>query len=119
MLLEQNIKGLCQKNGIEFDDFLSDLDVEHVNELSVYDLEAVCEEYEVDLTALLFKPLFRNNHFKKQLDQLKLLISGCCRHKLSDLGHLRGFLEEKDVCIENYKINFVLLNSIYYPNAFV
>ena len=60
MLLEQNIKGLCQKNGIEFDDFLSDLDVEHVNELSVYDLEAVCEEYEVDLTALLFKTLFRN-----------------------------------------------------------
>jgi YrbI family 3-deoxy-D-manno-octulosonate 8-phosphate phosphatase len=74
MLLEQNIKGLCQKNGIEFDDFLADLDVEHVNELSIYDLEAVSEEYEVDLTALLFKPLFRNNHFKKQIDQLKLLI---------------------------------------------
>ena len=74
MLLEQNIKGLCQKNGIEFDDFLSDLDVEHVNELTIYDLEAVCEEYEVDLTALLFKPLFRNHHFKKQIDKLKLLI---------------------------------------------
>jgi YrbI family 3-deoxy-D-manno-octulosonate 8-phosphate phosphatase len=74
MLLEQNIKGLCQKNGIEFDDFLSDLDVEHVNELTIYDLEAVCEEYEVDMTALLFKPLFRNNHFKKQIDRLKLLI---------------------------------------------
>lgn len=74
MLLEQNIKGLCQKNGIEFDDFLSDLDVEHVNELTIYDLEAVCEEYDVDMTALLFKPLFRNNHFKKQIDRLKLLI---------------------------------------------
>lgn len=74
MLLEQNIKGLCQKNGIEFDDFLSDLDVEHVNELTIYDLEAVCEEYEVDMTALLFKPLFRNHHFKKQIDRLKLLI---------------------------------------------
>lgn len=74
MLLEQNIKGLCQKNGIELDDFLSDLDVEHVNELTIYDLEAVCEEYEVDMTALLFKPLFRNNHFKKQIDRLKLLI---------------------------------------------
>ena len=81
MLLEQNIKGLCQKNGIEFDDFLSDLDVEHVNELSVYDLEAVCEEYEVDLTALLFKPLFRNNHFKKRFKRRKM---GYCtsQHRL-------------------------------------
>jgi 3-deoxy-D-manno-octulosonate 8-phosphate phosphatase (KDO 8-P phosphatase) len=26
------------------------------------------------MTALLFKPLFRNNHFKKQIDRLKLLI---------------------------------------------
>ena len=29
MLLELNIKGLCKTNGIEFDDFLADLDVDN------------------------------------------------------------------------------------------
>ena len=58
MLLELNIKGLCKTNGIEFDDFLADLDADNVFELSIYDLEAICEEYEIDLQALLFKPLF-------------------------------------------------------------
>ncbi len=74
MHLEQNIKGLCNKFGIEFDDFLSDLDVENVHELTVYDLEAVCEEYEVDLLALLFKPMFRPELFKDKLSKIKLLI---------------------------------------------
>jgi YrbI family 3-deoxy-D-manno-octulosonate 8-phosphate phosphatase len=74
MHLEQNIKGLCVKFGIEFDDFLSDLDVENVHELTVYDLEAVCEEYEVDLLALLFKPMFRPELFKDKLSKIKLLI---------------------------------------------
>jgi len=59
MQLEQNIKGLCSKFGIDFQDFLSDLDVEDVHELTIFDLEAVCEEYEVDLLSLLFKPLFK------------------------------------------------------------
>ena len=49
MLLELNIKGLCKTNGIEFDDFLADLDADNVFELSVFDLEAICEEYEIDL----------------------------------------------------------------------
>lgn len=74
MHLEQNIKGLCAKFGIEFDDFLNDLDVENVHELTVYDLEAVCEEYEVDLLALLFKPMNRPELFKEKLDKIKLLI---------------------------------------------
>ena len=74
MHLEQNIKGLCVKFGIEFDDFLNDLDVENVHELTIYDLEAVCEEYEVDLMALLFKPLFRPELFKDKLSRIKLLI---------------------------------------------
>lgn len=74
MHLEQNIKGLCAKFGVEFDDFLNDLDVENVHELTVYDLEAVCEEYEVDLMSLLFKPMYRPELFKKQLDKIKLLI---------------------------------------------
>lgn len=74
MHLEQNIKGLCTKFGIEFDEFLNDLDVENVHELTIYDLEAVCEEYEVDLMSLLFKPMYRPELFKKQLEKIKLLI---------------------------------------------
>lgn len=74
MQLEQNIKGLCSKFGIEFEGFLEDLDVENVHELSVYDLEAICEEYEVDLHALLFKPLFKPELYKKKLAEIKFLI---------------------------------------------
>jgi YrbI family 3-deoxy-D-manno-octulosonate 8-phosphate phosphatase len=74
MHLEQNLKGLCVKFGIDFEDFLNDLDVENVHELTVYDLEAVCEEYEVDLLSLLFKPMFRPELFKVKLDKIKLLI---------------------------------------------
>jgi YrbI family 3-deoxy-D-manno-octulosonate 8-phosphate phosphatase len=74
MHLEQNLKGLCVKFGVEFDEFLNDLDVENVHELTVYDLEAVCEEYEVDLLSLLFKPMFRPELFKAKLDKIKLLI---------------------------------------------
>jgi 3-deoxy-D-manno-octulosonate 8-phosphate phosphatase (KDO 8-P phosphatase) len=74
MLLELNIKGLCKANGIEFDDFLADLDADNVFELSIYDLEAVCEEYEVDLQALLFKPLFSQASLDKKIKGLKMLI---------------------------------------------
>lgn len=74
MLLELNIKGLCQKNGIQFDDFLTDLDVDHVQELSLYDLEAICEEYELDLQALLFKPLFQRSTLDQKIKAIKMLI---------------------------------------------
>lgn len=74
MLLEENIKGLCSKYGIDFVAFLSDLGVENVHELSVFDLKAVAEEYEVDLYGLLFKPLFPLSHLKQKLAQIKLLI---------------------------------------------
>ncbi|MEN9700625.1 MAG: hypothetical protein RLZZ301_1823 [Bacteroidota bacterium] len=74
MLLELNLKGLCKKYGIEFDDFLADLDVDHVHELSLYDLEAVCEEYALDLQALLFKPCFDPKALVPKLTALKLLI---------------------------------------------
>ena len=53
MYLEQNIKGLCAKNGIDFNGFLDDLDADNVSELTIFDLEAVCEEYEVDMLSLL------------------------------------------------------------------
>lgn len=74
MILELNIKGLCKKNGIEFDDFLADLDVENVHELSVYDLEAICEEYQLDLQALIFKPLFSQASLDQKIKALKMLI---------------------------------------------
>ena len=63
MNLELNIKGICSKFGVDYNQFLDDLDVEHVNELTIYDLEAICEEYEVDMMSLLFKPLFTPSHW--------------------------------------------------------
>ena len=58
MTLEQNIKGLCSKFGLNFNDFLQDLEVDHVMEMSLFDLEAICEEYEIDLQTLLFKAVY-------------------------------------------------------------
>lgn len=72
--LEQNIKGLCAKFGVDFYQFLQDFSVESVTELSILDLEAVAEEYEVDFYALLFKPLFVFDHLKPKLAKIKLLI---------------------------------------------
>ena len=74
MILELNIKGLCKTHGIKFDDFLADLDVDNVHELSIYDLEAICEEYELDLQAQLFKPLFSQASLDKKIQKLKMLI---------------------------------------------
>ena len=74
MYLEQNIKGLCSKFGIKYSEFIADLDVDNVSELTIYDLEAVCEEYEVDLLSLLFKPLYRPELWNKKLEKIKLLI---------------------------------------------
>ena len=74
MYLEQNIRGLCAKNGIDFNDFLNDLDVENVSELTIFDLEAVCEEYDVDMLSLIFKPMFRNDLFAKKINKIKLLV---------------------------------------------
>jgi 3-deoxy-D-manno-octulosonate 8-phosphate phosphatase (KDO 8-P phosphatase) len=74
LLLEQNIKGICDRHGLTFRDFLSDMEVEEVNELTVYDLEAIAEEYELDLYALLFKPVFKSFELKEKLKQIKLLV---------------------------------------------
>jgi len=73
-ILEQNIRGLCDKNGISFTDFLADLNVDNVSELSVLDLEAISEEYDVDMEALLFKPVFLENSLKDKLAHIKLLV---------------------------------------------
>jgi len=74
MYLEQNLRGLCAKNGIDFNEFLNDLDTDNVSELTIFDLEAVCEEYGADLLSLLFKPMFRNDLFAKKIDKIKLLV---------------------------------------------
>ena len=74
MVLENNLKGLCDKHGLKYQEFLNDLEVDDANELTMYDLIAICEEYELDLNSLLFKPLFRPHLWKKKVEQIKLLI---------------------------------------------
>lgn len=74
MMLEQNIKGLCAKHGLHYNDFLADLEVDEVRELTLFDLEAIAEEYSLDLMALLFKPLFHEESLVKKLKSIQLLI---------------------------------------------
>ena len=74
MYLEQNIKGICSKYGVEFSDFLEDFGVENSKELSLFDLEAICEENTIDLHSLLFKPMFKQSSWKSKLDKIKLLV---------------------------------------------
>jgi len=74
LFLEQNIKGVCRKFGIDFLELLEDFQAESVHELSIVDLEALSEEYELDLQALLFKPLFRPDYLQERLSRIKLLI---------------------------------------------
>ena len=72
--LEQNIKGLCIKYGIDYNSFLKDFDLESVFEFTLTDLESIAEEYELDLQALLFKPLFSHDHLVEQIRKIKLMI---------------------------------------------
>lgn len=74
MFLEQNIKGLCAKFGVDFYQMLQDFNVDGVTELSILDLEAIAEEYEVDFYSLLFKPLFVFDHLKSKIEKIKLLV---------------------------------------------
>ncbi len=74
IFLEQNIKGICERNGLDYADFLDELDVDHPNDLSIYDLEAIAEEYEIDLSALLFHHTFPSLELRAKLKQIKLLI---------------------------------------------
>ena len=74
MYLEQNIKGLCAKFGVNYDAFLEDLGIETVADMTVSDLEIVCEEYDTDLNALLFKHLFKSDLLISKLKAIKLLV---------------------------------------------
>jgi 3-deoxy-D-manno-octulosonate 8-phosphate phosphatase (KDO 8-P phosphatase) len=74
MLLESNLRGLCDHYGLDYQAFLSDLNVEEPNEMSVYELTAITEEYNIDLYSFLFKPIFRPHIYKQKLKSIKLLI---------------------------------------------
>lgn len=74
VFLEQNIRGICAKFGLDFESFLGDFQVESVTEIPLVELEAITEEYELDLHALLFKPLFKNEYLTEKLAKIKLLI---------------------------------------------
>ena len=74
MYLEQNIRGLCDKFGIDFLGLLSDIGIESVEEMTISDLEVVCEEYETDLHSLLFSHSFKTNDVKTKIEKIKLLV---------------------------------------------
>jgi YrbI family 3-deoxy-D-manno-octulosonate 8-phosphate phosphatase len=74
LFLEQNIKGLCAKFGVDFYQMLKDFDVDGVTELSILDLEAIAEEYEVDFYSLMFKPLFVFDHLKSKIEKIRFLV---------------------------------------------
>lgn len=74
IFLEQNIKGLSAKFGVDFLQLLQDFNVESVGELSVIDLQTIAEEYEVDFYSLLFKPLVVFDHLSAKLKGIKLII---------------------------------------------
>ena len=65
---------MCEKFGLSFHDFLNDLNAEHVNVLTIFDLEAIADEYDLDLETLIFKPMFLPSSLSKKLTKIKLLI---------------------------------------------
>lgn len=74
IFLEQNTKGICRKFGLDFNELLTDFQVDSIFELGIADLEAFSDEYEIDLQSLLFKPLFKTDELKLKLANIKMLI---------------------------------------------
>ena len=74
MYLEQNIKGICDRFGLDFDLFLKDLEVDSVHELTMLDLQAISEEYDTDLYALIFHHCFKSHNLKEKIVKIKLLV---------------------------------------------
>lgn len=72
--LEQNIKGLTAKFGLNFNDLMQDFGVDSVFELSLVDLESISEEYDIDVQTLIFSPVFENAFLTEKLKHIKLLI---------------------------------------------
>ena len=121
MILESNIQGLCKKFGIDFQQFLSDFDIEHVHELNLYDLQAISEEYEVDLQGLLFTPLFYPEQYKATLKKIKFLlldVDGVMTDGgmyVSENGDQIKKYNTKDgmgiLCLKNHGINVGIISS--------
>ncbi len=74
MNLESNLKVLCSRAGVDFDQLLSDLGVESALELSIYDIQTISEEYEIDPQTLLFHSVGINAYLKAKIKQVKLLV---------------------------------------------
>lgn len=74
MFLEQNIKGICQRNGIDYLQFLSDFGIDNVKELTYFDLEVIAEENDLDVQSLLFQSLFDASYYVEKTSKIKLLI---------------------------------------------
>ncbi|MFT5778657.1 MAG: 3-deoxy-D-manno-octulosonate 8-phosphate phosphatase (KDO 8-P phosphatase) [Crocinitomicaceae bacterium] len=72
--LEENIKGICEKFGLDFLEFMQDMDADHSNELTLFDIEAIAEEYDTDVYSLLFNRNFRTKRLTEKLEKIKLLV---------------------------------------------
>lgn len=74
MYLDGNIRGLCDRFGLDYIGFLADFGVETADALTVSDLEIICEEYNTDLFALLFMHPWKSNHMSAKLNKIRLLV---------------------------------------------
>jgi YrbI family 3-deoxy-D-manno-octulosonate 8-phosphate phosphatase len=74
LFLEENIRGLCDKFGLDYLELLSDIGIDSVDEMTISDLEVVCEEYETDLNSLIFSHTFKTNDLKLKIAKIKLLV---------------------------------------------
>jgi len=74
LFLEENIRGLCDKFGLDYLELLSDIGIDSVDEMTISDLEVVCEEYETDLNSLIFSHTFKTNDLKVKIAKIKLLV---------------------------------------------
>ena len=72
--LEENIKGICEKFGLDFIEFMDDMDAENVSELTIFDIEASADEYDSDLYSMLFNRSFTTSHIASKVENIKLLI---------------------------------------------
>ena len=74
MYLEQNIKGICKKFGLNYEEFLDAFEADEVSELTVFDLQAISEEYEANLTDLIDRRCFPDQSIQAKLKEIKLLV---------------------------------------------
>ena len=74
MNLERNIKAICEENGIEFISFLSEMGVDRAIDLTVRDLDAIAQKYNLDLSELIFRNSLITQSLLKKIKKIKLLV---------------------------------------------